>query len=114
MARHKVHDNLDTPLLTLLSPTLHADRTAVTMGVSWQTPEQKAFIESYLPLYFQHSTDETLKAGFWPNFKEKWFESWPLPEPSPEVVEKEGSVEKAKKVERSKKVCVSMVYLLMN
>lgn len=82
------------------------------MGVSWQTPEQKVFIEGHFPSYFQHLADETLKTEFWPGFKEEWFRTWPLPEPSPDLVKKEGSLEKAKKAEYNKKVNVSAVCLL--
>jgi hypothetical protein len=90
------------------------DRTTATMGVSWQTPDQKAFIEEHLPSYIQHSTDGTLKTMFWSGFLEKWFETWPLPEPSAELSEKEGSVQKATKAVRDKKVGVRVDSLPMN
>jgi len=82
------------------------------MGGSWQTPEQKAFIEENTPSFTQHSTDGT-KKEFWLNFLAKWFKAWPLPEPSPELVAKEG-MDRAMKLERSKKIGVSTVYPLMN
>ena len=77
------------------------------MGVSWQTPEQKAFIEDHHGSFVQHSTNETEKAVFWPEFFNKWFEKWPLPAPTPDQIEKEGSAAKAAKVERAKRVKVS-------
>jgi hypothetical protein len=79
------------------------------MGASWQTPEQKSFIEDHLHSFTQHSTAGTAKAIFWPEFIDKWFEKWPLPDPVPELVEKAGSVEKAVKVDHIKKVEVSTV-----
>jgi len=81
------------------------------MGASWQTPDQKAFIEEHVPSFVQHSTDGTRK-DFWPNFLAKWFEAWPLPEPSPDLVEKEGDAQKITKAERGKKISVSTVYPL--
>ena len=77
-------------------------------------PDQKVFIEKYFPSYVQHSLDGTAKGGFWPGFLNEWFKAWPLPEPSPELVEKEGSVQKAARSERNKKVGVSKVSLPMD
>lgn len=114
MARHKIRDNFDIAFLTILSPHFLTDRTTATMGASWQTPEQRAFIEEHFLSYSQHSTDKTLKTGFWPGFFDKWFKSWPLPEPSPDLVNSAGSMKKAKKAERDKKVNVSTVYPLMD
>jgi len=79
------------------------------MGVSWQTPDQKAFIEDSIPSYTQHSAAGTDKAEFWPDFLERWFKAWPLPEPSPDIVQKEGSVEKATKADRKRRVGVSTI-----
>jgi hypothetical protein len=77
------------------------------MGGTWQTPDQKAFIEGHLPCYAKHSESGTLNSDFWPDFLDKWFEKWPQPEPAPGLVEKEGSTVKAAKAERGKKVSVS-------
>jgi len=76
------------------------------MGGSWQTAEQKLFIEEHLSSYVQHSADETLKTTFWPNFFDKWFKAWPLPESSPN---EGGDVQQATKSERKKKIGVSML-----
>ena len=78
------------------------------MGASWQTSEQKAFIEDHHASFTQHLDNGTLKSLFWPEFLDKWFASWPLPAPTPDQVEKEGHEAKAAKVERSKKVKVSV------
>ena len=78
------------------------------MGVSWQTQDQKEFITEHLPSYFQHSEDGTLKTVFWPNFFEKWFKAWPVPEPS--QVEGEGDAGSIIKAERKKKMNVSAVH----
>jgi len=83
MTRREIHDNPDTPLTVILSPSSHTNHTTVMMGVSWQTPDQKVFIEEHLPAYFQHLPDGTVKSAFWPDFFNKWFKAWPLPEPSP-------------------------------
>ena len=79
------------------------------MGASWQTQDQKDLIAEHLPSYFQHSEDGSLKTTFWPNFFEKWFKIWPIPEPS--VVEEEGDAQSAIKAERAKKITVSAEYL---
>jgi hypothetical protein len=86
------------------------------MGASWQTPDQKAFIEEHIPLYIQHSTNGTAKKAFWPDFLKKWFTSWPLPELSPELVEGEESTQaqEAIKLERGRKISVSTVCLPTN
>ena len=106
-------------LLLHLSPTASLSYCALTtpratyllmMGVSWQTPEQKAFIGQHLPSYIEHSVDGTLKNTFWPNFLEKWFGAWPIPEPTPELAEGGGNNQNAMKGERARKVAVSAVY----
>ena len=76
------------------------------MGVSWQTQDQKEFITEHLPSYFQHSEDASLKTAFWPDFFEKWFKAWPIPEPSL-VEEDTASIVRA---ERTKKIGVSAVH----
>lgn len=86
------------------------------MGATWQTPEQKAFIKEHLASYAQHSTNGTLKTTFWPKFLNKWFETWPIPESSPEVEEEGDAQDGAKsqdgeKSEQAKKVTISVVYL---
>lgn len=80
------------------------------MGVSWQTPDQKAFIEDHIPLYIQHLESGTVKTAFWPDFFEKWFKSWPLSEPLPDIVQEEGSAPPTTKVNHKKKMDVSTVY----
>lgn len=82
------------------------------MGGSWQTPEQKTFIEEHVPSYARHSEVGTLKSDFWPDFLAKWFEKWPLPGPTADRIEKEGSVGKATQVDRTKKATVSTFTLL--
>jgi hypothetical protein len=94
-------------------PVNRTNHTAATMGHSWKTPDQKLFIEGYIPLYVQHLAGGTLKTKFWPNFFKEWFEAWPLPEPTPEVIEEKGSVERASQSSRSSKVGVSTIHLLM-
>ena len=78
------------------------------MGVSWQSADQKAFIEDYLPSFIQHSADGTAKGIFWPDFTKKWFEKWPVPEPAPDAIN--GSLVKA--AERAKKIGVSGLHIL--
>ena len=85
--------------------------TMPTMGVSWQTPDQKAFIENQLPSYSKHSVSGTLKTIFWPEFFGKWFNMWPLPAPAPELVD-EGDKQRALKESRGKKVNVSTLCML--
>lgn len=80
------------------------------MVVSRQTPDQKAYIEESLPLFSQHLADGNLKTAFWPDFFDEWFKRWPLQEPSAELIEKEGTVEKANKAERGKQMNVSSFY----
>ena len=77
------------------------------MGVSWQTPDQKTFIEDHLHSYNQHAEAETTRTIFWPEFLEEWFKRWPLPEPAPELVEEVG-VNKAKKALQRTQVAVSI------
>ena len=84
------------------------------MGITWQTPDQKVFIEKHIPLYVRHVDDGTAKAAFWPDFLKKWFETWPVVEPTPHLVEKEGNIQKALKLSRSNKIGVSTIYLLMS
>jgi len=77
------------------------------MGVTWQTADQKTFIEEYYSSYSKHSADGTLKTVFWPGFLDKWFKAWPIPEPPPDV---EGGVQTAAKTERKRKIGVSTIY----
>lgn len=108
-ASREVRDNANTPLLTSAPLSILSDgHTPTTMGASWQTPEQKAFIGNHTPSYFQHLESDTLKT-FWPDFLKKWFELWPLPESEPAPSPVEGST-KAPKSERSKKVAVSVFH----
>lgn len=103
-ARCKINQtsNLSLPFLSYL---LHRHATA-TMGVSWKTPDQKVFIEEHHASYSQHSMDGSLKTMFWPDFLDKWFERWPVPEPPSDV---EGGVQLAKQSERKKKISVSII-----
>ena len=82
------------------------------MGVTWQTAEQKAFIEENLPSYSQHLAAKTLKTEFWPPFLDKWFKRWPLPEPTPDAVEEEGDMQDGIQANRKKKIKVSTLYML--
>ena len=79
------------------------------MGTPWQNADQRAFTEAHLASYWKHVEAETTRSDFWPQFLAVWFEIWPLPEPPREVIEKEGSVEKAAKVERDRKIAVSTI-----
>jgi hypothetical protein len=79
------------------------------MGVSWQTPAQKSFIEGYIPSYTHHSENGTLKTDFWPIFFEKWFEAWPAPASGPDLPGGEEAARKAAKVFRGKRMGVSKV-----
>ena len=81
------------------------------MGGSWQTPEQKAFIERHLPLYSEHSEARMLKSDFWKSFLDNWFKEWPLPEPTSDPVQEEGSDAGVIKAERAKKVAVSAFFI---
>jgi hypothetical protein len=83
------------------------------MGASWQTPDQKTFIAEHLSSYIEHSSGETLKTLFWPNFLDKWFEAWPVPEPPAELAEGGENAQGATKGERAKKTAVSTVHLLL-
>jgi len=83
------------------------------MGMSWQTTEQKTFIDGYLPSYNEHLAAGTTKADFWPDFVVEWFKSWPLPEPTPEAIQKEGNLEKAKSAGRNKRIGVSTICVLI-
>jgi hypothetical protein len=76
------------------------------MGNTWQTQEQKDFIDVHLAIYAKSNDGGTLNT-VWPRILEKWFNQWPLDDPPAEVVEKEGSAEKAEKVWRAKRVEVS-------
>lgn len=82
------------------------------MPLSWQTPDQKSFIEDHFASYVQHSEKKTLKTLFWPDFFNKWFKTWPLPEPTSELIEKEKSVEKAAQLDRTRKINVSAFRML--
>ena len=108
--RYASHSTLRTRSQLRVSFSTH--RKSSAMGVSWQTAEQKAFIEDHLPSHHQHSQAGTLKAIFWPELIDEWFKKWPVPEPTPELVQKEGGVGKAKKAERKKKVDVSTTCML--
>ena len=80
------------------------------MGATWQTLEQRTFIEDHLPLFMKHLDEGTVNAQFWPDFFDQWFEIWPIPEPTPDLVQQGGSAEKAKKVEQGKQKSVSTVH----
>ena len=82
------------------------------MGALWQTPDQKVFIGSYLPSYSQHVKDKTLKS-FWPNFFDKWFQLWPLPEPDVDAVGGETARQDMLKADRVKKINVSASRVLI-
>ena len=69
--------------------------------------DQKEFITEHLPSYFQHLEDVSLKTVFWPDFFEKWFKAWPIPEPSPVEGEDMVSIVRA---EHTKKIGVSAVH----
>ena len=102
------------PFLSIPLPACCTDRATATMGVSWQTPDQKAFIELHLPSYAKHSESSTVKTAFWPEFFEKWFKNWPIPEPSPDVVPEGGSVQQVVKADRKKKIEASTIHLPTN
>lgn len=96
-AYRKVRDTSDT---SLPLPACLASHTSATMGVSWQTDEQKQFINERVPLYSDHQAKSTTK-DFWPEFHDKWFKRWPLPENlSPSLA----------KMERKRKTDVSTIY----
>jgi hypothetical protein len=78
------------------------------MGLCWRSKEQDEFFDQHLPTYVRGFDEKTLKDDFWPHIIEEWFEKWPLSPPSDDLVEKEGSVEKATKVLRTRKVDVSI------
>ena len=102
---------LDTPPIATLLLAFLANHTSAVMGVSWQTPDQKAFLEDNFSSYTQHSASGTLKTAFWPSFFCKWFQQWPLPDPSPDLIEKVGSKEKAAQVDCSRKISVSTFHM---
>ena len=83
------------------------------MGTSWQTAEQKTFIDGYLPSYNEYLAAGTTKTGFWPDFIANWFKSWPLLEPTPKAIQKEGNLEKVKSADRNKRIGVSAVCVLV-
>jgi len=83
------------------------------MGAPWQDADQKAFTDAHLASYWKHVEAQTTKSVFWPQFLAAWFETWPLPEPPCDAIEKEGSVEKAAKVERDRKIAVSTISILV-
>ena len=91
------------------SSAFHTRHPLETMGVSWQTPDQRAFIEEHIASYIQHSANKTLKDEFWPEFFKKWFKVWPIPKPSTQQTEK-GNEEDEMKEERAKCVAVSVAY----
>ena len=83
------------------------------MGASWQSDEQKEFIENYAPSYTGHVSKGTEKAEFWPDFLEDWFKRWPLAKPSlgpdqaGEPTQEEGPAQDTAKADRKKKISVS-------
>lgn len=77
------------------------------MGSSWQTPDQKAFFDKHLASYIHDAEDGDLQE-FWKSILKEWFEAWPLSEPPAEVVQKEGTLEKAQKAWKGKKISVSI------
>ena len=77
------------------------------MGSSWQTSDQKAFLDEHLAAFTLSRDKDDLKS-FWSTVMFKWFERWPLSEPPAEFVEKKGTVEKARKAWRSKRIEVSI------
>ena len=78
------------------------------MPLSWKDNEQQRFFEVHLASYVSSLEGGKLKDSFWPMITEKWFKLWPLSEPSAELVEQQGSVDKAEKVLKTKKIEVSM------
>ena len=80
------------------------------MGGSWQLDAQRTYIEDHLPSYCEHVKNGTMESNFWPDFEKSWFEKWPAPEPSPELIAEKKSLEKAQKAERAKMVRVSTFY----
>ena len=109
---HKASGNLDdSRFIPLTAPPLsHLDDTLFMMGATWQTPEQITFFAEHLPLYSQHLDDDTVTSNFWPTIEKSWFEKWPVAEPSPELIEEKGGLEKARKEERTKMVAVSTFF----
>lgn len=76
------------------------------MGVTWRTPEQTAFLQELVPRY--HRTIEEKKwKEFWTETFNTWFQRFPLESLSPDVIEKEGSEEKAIEQAKAKRVKVS-------
>ncbi|KAF9782108.1 hypothetical protein BJ322DRAFT_1110992 [Thelephora terrestris] len=74
------------------------------MGNSWQSEDQKEFFDEYLTSYCSSRDEGKLRDEFWPMVIEEWFKRWPLSEPPAELVEKKGTVEKAKKVWKEKRI----------
>lgn len=109
-ARRKITDNSVTPLFTAPLSPCYTNCTTATMGVSWQSPIQKAFIEGYVASYTHHSGNGTLKTEFWPVFFEKWFEAWPVPTPGPDFPGGEEAARNVMKEVRCKRIAVSTVY----
>jgi hypothetical protein len=114
---HKANENLDdSHFIPLTTPPLsHPDDALFRMGATWQTPEQIEFFAEQFPSYSRHLDDDTLTSIFWPAVEKSWFEKWPVPEPSPELIEEKGGLEKgglakARKEERAKMVAVSTFY----
>jgi hypothetical protein len=77
------------------------------MGASWQSPDQKEFIEEHVPSFIQHTEDGTVKTGFWPGFLDKWFKAWPLQTPSLDLAEMGGEAQKEAKTKRKQRINVS-------
>ena len=91
------------------SPTaLCPPHNLITMPLSWKDNEQQCFFKVNLTSYVSSLEGGKLKDSFWPMITEKWFELWPLSEPSAELVKQQGLVEKAKKVLKMKNIEVSM------
>ena len=78
------------------------------MGNTWKTVEQTAFLEGHTARYF-HSVDAGNLKDFWAKLATEWFEQFPLEPPSSELIEKEGTKEKAISAAKAKKLKVSGV-----
>ena len=76
------------------------------MGISWQSPEQRAFFDKHFPSYIRAADEWSLRDSFWPKILDEWLKAWPLSEPPADLVQKEG-LEKAEKIMKNKKVDVS-------
>ena len=69
------------------------------------------FIGEHLDSYARHSADGSLKTAFWPKLLDKWFKTWPIQEPSLQLIEDEGDAQNAKKAECINKTAVSVTRL---